>query len=375
MTDDDAHARFLAIRSLTTAANLLPALRMHRYLHDGHAPHMEVQGLRHQFSVTSGTIFASRKLPIRDYLAAIAIFMNAVKGISALQLGRDLDVQYKTAFVMAHKIREALGSHAGWPAFGRRGSGRRLLRWPRQAREQEGRSHRHPRLTVPAKRQSVIVARQRDGGTRTAVTAKEADGVSHSSAPTSRRAPSCTQTKPAVGTASMRSTRSPHQSLGRVFSLDGACTNQSRELLQPPPPRRVGPAPPHQRQIPSASTPLRWRGAKITARHEPMVPSTTPLRAQRWLILSAGYGRATGSGRHARIVQFRRAPTNTPVRTIPTKPITVTAVVPTSSPSTAFGEVERPPIHPMCKKNKSDERAIGTHKYERISGIWQNKLI
>jgi len=30
----------------------------------------------HKFSVTSGTIFASRKLPIRDYLAAIAIFVN-----------------------------------------------------------------------------------------------------------------------------------------------------------------------------------------------------------------------------------------------------------------------------------------------------------
>ena len=30
----------------------------------------------HQFSVTSGTIFASRKLPIRDYLAAIAIFVT-----------------------------------------------------------------------------------------------------------------------------------------------------------------------------------------------------------------------------------------------------------------------------------------------------------
>jgi len=63
-----------------------------------------------QFSVTSGTIFANRKLPVRDYLLAIAIFANAHKGISALQLGRDLGVQYKTAFVMAHKIRESLGN-------------------------------------------------------------------------------------------------------------------------------------------------------------------------------------------------------------------------------------------------------------------------
>ena len=39
----------------------------------------------------------------------IAIFVNAHKGVPALQLSRDLDVQYKTAFVMAHKIRESLG--------------------------------------------------------------------------------------------------------------------------------------------------------------------------------------------------------------------------------------------------------------------------
>ncbi len=62
----------------------------------------------HTFSVTSGTIFANHKLPLRIYLAAIAIYTNAVKGISALQMSRDLDVQYKTSFVLAHKIRESL---------------------------------------------------------------------------------------------------------------------------------------------------------------------------------------------------------------------------------------------------------------------------
>jgi hypothetical protein len=35
---------------------------------------------RKQFSVTSGTLFHSRKMPINQYLAAIAIFVNAVKG-------------------------------------------------------------------------------------------------------------------------------------------------------------------------------------------------------------------------------------------------------------------------------------------------------
>lgn len=70
------------------------------------------KGCAHQFSVTSGTIFASRKLPIRDYLLAIAIFVNGAKGHSALQLSRDLDVQYKTAFVLAHKLREAVAADA-----------------------------------------------------------------------------------------------------------------------------------------------------------------------------------------------------------------------------------------------------------------------
>ena len=62
----------------------------------------------HTFSVTSGTIFAFHKLPLKVYLAAIALYANAVKGMFALQLSRDLGVQYKTAFVLAHKIRESL---------------------------------------------------------------------------------------------------------------------------------------------------------------------------------------------------------------------------------------------------------------------------
>ncbi len=44
-------------------------------------------------------------------LLAIVIFSNATKGISALQLSRDLDVQYKTAWVLSHKIRESLIKH------------------------------------------------------------------------------------------------------------------------------------------------------------------------------------------------------------------------------------------------------------------------
>ncbi|MEQ1739231.1 MAG: IS1595 family transposase [Methyloglobulus sp.] len=72
----------------------------------------------HTFSVTSGTIFAFHKLPLRVYLAAIAIYTNAVKGLSALQLGRDLGVQYKTALmsmaISAPRTRSQNVSTADW---------------------------------------------------------------------------------------------------------------------------------------------------------------------------------------------------------------------------------------------------------------------
>lgn len=68
----------------------------------------KVNSCRHTFSVTSGTIFANHKLPIQTYLYAIALFVNAVKGISALQMARDLNIEYKSAYVLLHKIRKAL---------------------------------------------------------------------------------------------------------------------------------------------------------------------------------------------------------------------------------------------------------------------------
>lgn len=66
------------------------------------------KGCGKQFSVTSGTLFAGHKLPLRTYLMAIALYVNEVKGMSALKLSRELNIQYKTAFVLLHKFREAL---------------------------------------------------------------------------------------------------------------------------------------------------------------------------------------------------------------------------------------------------------------------------
>src|SRR5712664_4187477 len=66
------------------------------------------KGCKKDFTITSGTLFASHKLPLRGYLAAIAVFCNEVKGKSALALSRDLHLSYKSAFVLLHKLREAM---------------------------------------------------------------------------------------------------------------------------------------------------------------------------------------------------------------------------------------------------------------------------
>ena len=62
-----------------------------------------------KFSVTSGRSFHGRKLPIRDYLAVIALFCNGVKGVAALRMARDMNINPKSAFVLLHKLREAMG--------------------------------------------------------------------------------------------------------------------------------------------------------------------------------------------------------------------------------------------------------------------------
>lgn len=125
------------------------------------------KGCNHQFSVTSGTIFASRKLPIRDYLLAIAIFVNGAKGHAALQLSRDLDCQYKTAFVMAHKIREAMASEAnGATVSGTvEVDGAYFGGHVRPANRKENRRDRRLVQNQTGKRRVVVIMRERGGRT------------------------------------------------------------------------------------------------------------------------------------------------------------------------------------------------------------------
>jgi transposase-like protein len=133
------------------------------------------------FSLTSGTLFASRKLPLRGYLLAIAIFCNEVKGKSMLALSRDLGTSYKAAFVLAHKLREAMASEVRQSAIGGEGKqaeidGGHFGGYVKPSNKRENRRDRRLRQNQSGKRKVVVVIRERgeNGKTLPGVFASEA---------------------------------------------------------------------------------------------------------------------------------------------------------------------------------------------------------
>lgn len=64
---------------------------------------------RRQYSVKVGTIFHDSKIPLQKWYAAIYLITAHKKGISSLQLHRDLGVTQKTAWYMLHRVRATLG--------------------------------------------------------------------------------------------------------------------------------------------------------------------------------------------------------------------------------------------------------------------------
>ena len=227
MSDAQAHAEFVALRFADNGGepfcHACGSVKVYTY---ATRQIWRCAGCGKQFSVTSGTIFASRKLPVRDYLAAICLFVNAVKGISALQLGRDLDVQYKTAFVMAHKLREAVGAdQVGAKLSGVvEIDGMYVGGHPKQANKKADRTERKA-VDGPTKRpQSVVVARERGGRTIPTVAASESAAIP------AIRATVLPGTIVHADEAPGWDRLHAHYEMNRInhsvaFSLDGACTN------------------------------------------------------------------------------------------------------------------------------------------------------
>lgn len=62
---------------------------------------------RKRFSIKVGTIFEDTKIPLQKWFMAIYFFTSHSKGISSVQLGRDLGVTQKTAWFITHRLQEA----------------------------------------------------------------------------------------------------------------------------------------------------------------------------------------------------------------------------------------------------------------------------
>jgi transposase-like protein len=114
-----------------------------------------------------------------DLLAAICIVTNGAKGISALQLSRDLQVNFKTAWVFSHKLREAMASEtkdhnlSGDVEI----DGAYFGGHVRPENRKEDRKDRRLSENRSEKRRVVVALRQRKGRTLTGVFKGEDDAL------------------------------------------------------------------------------------------------------------------------------------------------------------------------------------------------------
>lgn len=181
LSDEAAQTAFRSIRwADTQGAPVCPECGSLEHYDLKSRPVWKCKHCKKQFSITSGTIFHSRKLSLRDILGAIAIFANGAKGISALQLSRDLGVDYKCAFVICHKMREAikLARNEGALSGNVEVDGAYFGGYVKPANNRADRKDRRRKINQSGKRQVVVVARETKGRTITTVAKTEAAGVS-----------------------------------------------------------------------------------------------------------------------------------------------------------------------------------------------------
>jgi transposase-like protein len=190
---------------------------------------------RKDFSLTSGTLFAFHKMDLQTYLAAIVIFCNEVKGKSALALSRDLGVQYKTAWVLSHKLREAMASEVKGYQLGGVGKvvevdGGYFGGYVKPSNHREHRRDRRLARNQNGKRQCVVVIRQRDGKIMPSAFKSESAAYSY------------IRNHVAAGTEIMADDANSwdalhaHYVVKRInhqlaYSMDGACTNGAESFF------------------------------------------------------------------------------------------------------------------------------------------------
>ncbi len=106
---------------------------------------------KRQFTVTVGTVFESSHVALNLWLQAVYLMCSSKKGISSHQLMRTLDVQYKTAWFMTHRIREAMAT-GKLPPFGGEGMtveiDETFIGRKKDMPKQRGYAHKHAVMTL-----------------------------------------------------------------------------------------------------------------------------------------------------------------------------------------------------------------------------------
>ena len=199
------------------------------------APRFRCRACKKDFSITSGTLFASHKAPLRMYLGAIAIFCNEVKGKSALAISRDLGMGYKACWVLLHKMREAMAEELKGRTVGGEGKvaevdGGYFGGYVKPANYREHRRDRRLWQNQSGKRECVVIVRERNGNSVPAVFRSEGQALSW----IKKRIQPGTVVNADEGAAwdalnsRYEMKRINHQ---EAYSDDGACTNWAEEFF------------------------------------------------------------------------------------------------------------------------------------------------
>lgn len=239
MTDEEVEVTFRSVRwNETNGDPVCPecgGLDAYEFRRKTGTLRFECRHCKREFSLTSGTLFASHKLPLRTYLAAIVIFCNEVKGKSALAMSRDLGVSYKACFVLLHKIREALAGELKGRKVGGEGKvaevdGGYFGGYIKPANLKENRRDRRLNQNQNGKRQCVVIVRERNGNSVPAVFKSE----SHAASFIKQRINKGTVVN--ADEASSWNFLHEHFEVRRInheeaYSFDDACTNWAEEFF------------------------------------------------------------------------------------------------------------------------------------------------
>ena len=239
MSDEEAETTFRQVRWSDTAGEpVCPycgSLTVYDCRRPNGAPRYRCRACGKDFSITSGTLFASHKLPLRMYLAAIAIFVNEVKGKSMLAMSRDLGLSYKAAFVLCHKMREAMAAEMRGRELGGEGKeasvdGAYFGGYVKPANLRENRRDRRLVRNQTGKRRVVVVIREHGGDSLPAVFNSEAAATnfirSHLKPGTVVNADEASSWDSLHTRFEMK--RINHQ---EAYSLDGACSNWAESFF------------------------------------------------------------------------------------------------------------------------------------------------